>query len=313
MERHGIIRLGKGDALPAALRGGIVALGNFDGFHLGHQAVVGRAVERARAEGRPALVATFDPHPMRYFQPDSPWFRLTTLEQRAALMQAAGVDALLVFQFDAALAALSAEEFVTGCLVAQIGVAGVVTGEDFTFGKARSGSVDALAALGAAHGFSADTVGAVELDGETVSSTRIRAALRDGRPADAARLLTRPFTIRGEVRHGDKLGRTIGYPTANVDMGNYLRPAYGIYAVRVTLADGRVVDGAANLGIRPSFDPPKELLEPYLFDFSGDLYGQTIDVALIDYLRPEAKFDTLDALKAQMEQDCDRARMLLAR
>ena len=312
MERHGIIRLGKGDALPAALRGGIVALGNFDGFHLGHQAVVGRAVERARAEGRPALVATFDPHPMRFFKQDTPWFRLSTLEQRAELMQAAGVDVLLVFDFDAELAALSAEDFVTARLVEQIGAAGVVTGADFTFGKARSGDVAMLAALGASHGFSTDTVGAVTFDGETVSSTRIRTALRDGRPRDAARLLTRPFTIRGEVRHGDKVGRTIGYPTANVDMSNYLRPAYGIYAVRVTLADDRVLGGAANLGVRPSFDPPKELLEPYLFDFSGDLYGQVIDVALVEFLRPEAKFDTLNALTEQMAADCARAREILA-
>lgn len=313
MERPVIVRLEEGTPLPAELRGGIVALGNFDGFHLGHQAVVGRAVERARAEGRPALVATFDPHPMRYFQPGTPWFRLTTLEQRGALMQAAGVDALLVFGFDAGMAALSADDFVLTRLLGQLGVAGVVTGEDFTYGKGRSGSVAELAALGAAHGFSTDTVGAVELDGEIVSSTRIRAALREGRPRDAAKLLTRPFTVQGEVRHGDKLGREIGYPTANVDMGHYLRPAYGIYAVRVTLADGRVVDGAANLGIRPSFDPPKELLEPYLFDFSGDLYGTVIEVALVDFLRPEAKFDTLEALVAQIDADCEKARVVLAR
>ncbi|QNE30661.1 bifunctional riboflavin kinase/FAD synthetase [Sphingomonas sp. NBWT7] len=307
-----MIRLNAGDVLPLDLRGGIVALGNFDGFHLGHQAVVGQAMTRARAEGRPALVATFDPHPMRYFKPDTPWFRLTTLEQRAALMQAAEIDAMIVFEFDDRLAGLDADAFVTERLIGQLGVAGVVTGADFTYGKARSGDVASLAALGRHHGFSTDTVGAVRLDGETVSSTRIRAALREGRPRDAARLLSRPFTIAGEVRHGDKLGREIGYPTANVDLGNYLRPAYGIYAVRVALADGRVIDGAANLGIRPSFDPPKELLEPYLFDFSENLYGQTIEVALIDFLRPEAKFDSLDALKAQMAADCDRARALLA-
>lgn len=307
-----MIRLNAGDKLPPGLRGGIVALGNFDGFHLGHQAVVGQAVTRARVEGRPALVATFDPHPMRYFKPDTPWFRLTTLEQRAVLMQAAGVDAMIVFDFDDRLAGLDADAFVTERLIGQLGVAGVVTGADFTYGKARSGDVTSLAALGRHHGFSTDTVGAVTLDGETVSSTRIRVALREGRPRDAARLLSRPFTIAGEVRHGDKLGREIGYPTANVDLGNYLRPAYGIYAVRVALADGRVIDGAANLGIRPSFDPPKELLEPYLFDFSENLYGQTIEVALIDFLRPEAKFDSLDALKAQMAADCDRARALLA-
>ncbi|WP_085811008.1 bifunctional riboflavin kinase/FAD synthetase [Sphingomonas sp. TZW2008] len=307
-----MIRLNAGEILPPDLRGGIVALGNFDGFHLGHQAVVGQAVKRAREEGRPALVATFDPHPMRYFKPDTPWFRLTTLEQRAALMQAAGVDAMIVFDFDDRLAGLDADAFVTERLIGQLGVAGLVTGADFTYGKARSGDVASLAALGRHHGFSTDTVGAVTLDGETVSSTRIRAGLREGRPRNAAQLLTRPFTIAGEVRHGDKLGREIGYPTANVDLGNYLRPAYGIYAVRVALADGRVIDGAANLGIRPSFDPPKELLEPYLFDFSENLYGQTIEVALIDFLRPEAKFDSLDALKAQMAADCDRARALLA-
>jgi riboflavin kinase/FMN adenylyltransferase len=273
--------------------------------------VVGRAVERARAEGRPALVATFDPHPMRYFKPDAPWFRLTSLEQRAELMAAAGVAAMLVLEFDAAMAALSAEAFVSEWLVGKLGVGGVVTGEDFTFGKARSGSTALLAELGEKHGFSVDTVGPVTLDGEIVSSTRIRAGLREGRPGDAARLLTRPFAIRGVVQHGDKVGREIGYPTANIDMGNYLRPAYGIYAVRARLADGRVVDGAANLGIRPSFDPPKELLEPYFFDFSGDLYGQEIEVTLIDFLRPEAKFDSLDALKAQMAADCDRAQAVL--
>ncbi|WP_137899771.1 bifunctional riboflavin kinase/FAD synthetase [Sphingomonas sp. 2SG] len=304
-------RLDGGSAVPSHLAGGIVALGNFDGFHLGHQAVVGRAVARARAEGRPALVATFDPHPVRHFRPDAPPFRLTTLDQRERLFAAAGVDAMVVFPFDAALAALSAESFIAARLHANLAVAGVVTGEDFTFGHRKSGDVRLLAERGRAHGFVAETVGAVTLDGEPVSSTRIRTLLCDGDPRGAARLLTRPFAIEGLVQHGDKLGRTIGYPTANVDMGKYLRPAYGIYAVTARLADGRVLKGAANLGIRPTFDPPKELLEPYFFDFSGDLYGQSIEVALIDYLRPEAKFDGLDALTAQMERDCARARVLL--
>lgn len=295
-----------------ALRGGIVALGNFDGFHLGHQAVIGRAVERARAEGRPALVATFDPHPMRYFRPDSAWFRLTSLEQREALMRAAGVDAMLVFEFDADFAALGAGDFVARRLIGKIGVAGVVTGEDFTFGVDRTGSVTLLAELGRRNGFSVDTVAPVTLDGETVSSTRIRAALRAGDPRGAARLLTRPFAIQGVVRHGDKRGREMGYPTANLELGNYLRPAYGVYAVRATLADGRMLDGAANLGVRPTFDPPIELLEPHFFDFSGDLYGECIEVALIDYLRPEAKFGTLEALKARMAADCEQARAILA-
>lgn len=298
---------------PAALRGGIVALGNFDGFHLGHQAVVGRAVERARAEGRPALVATFDPHPVRYFRPDAPPFRLTTLDQRERLFAAAGADAMVVFRFDAALAGLTAERFVTARLVAGLGVAGVVTGEDFTFGKDKGGTIAVMAALGEAHGFAAEAVGAVALDGEPVSSSRIRELLQTGSPRGAARLLTRPFAIEGVVQHGDKLGRTIGYPTANLDMGPYLRPAYGIYAVRGRLADGRVVDGAANLGVRPSFEPPKELLEPYFFDFAGDLYGQVIEVELVEFLRPEAKFDTLAALTAQMERDCARAGEVLGR
>ena len=305
-------RLDGGSAVPPHLAGGIVALGNFDGFHLGHQAVVGQAVARARAAGRPALVATFDPHPVRHFRPDTPPFRLTTLDQRQRLFADAGVDAMVVFHFDGALAQLSAERFIAERLHANLQVAGVVTGEDFTFGTAKQGDVRLLAARGAAHGFIAETVGAVTLDGEAVSSTRIRAALRGGDPRSAAQLLSRPFAIEGVVQHGDKLGRTIGYPTANIAMGNYLRPAYGIYAVTGRLADGRVLKGAANLGIRPTFDPPKELLEPYFFDFSGDLYGQPIEVALVDYLRPEAKFDGLDALMAQMERDCARARVLLA-
>ena len=305
-------RLDGGSTVPAAMRAGIVALGNFDGFHLGHQAVVGLAVARARAEGRPALVATFDPHPVRHFQPDNAPFRLTTLDQRERLFAAAGADAMVVFQFDAALAALTAREFVTDRLIDKLGVGGVVTGADFTFGKAKSGNVAVLATLGIEHGFAVETVGAVTLDGVAVSSSRIRDLLKAGDPRGAAKLLTRPFTVAGTVQHGDKLGRTIGYPTANLDMGKYLRPAYGIYAVRGRLADGRVLDGAANLGIRPSFDPPKELLEPYFFDFSEDLYGQQIEVELIEYLRPEAKFDTLEALTTQMDADCVRAREILA-
>lgn len=305
-------RLDGSSAVPERLRGGIIALGNFDGFHLGHQAVVGRAVARARAEGRPALVGTFDPHPIRHFVPDSAPFRLSTLDQRQRLFAEAGADAMVVFHFDTALAALGAEAFVEQLLIDQIGIAGAVTGEDFTFGKGRSGSVAMLAELGATRRFSVDTVAPVMLDDTPVSSSRIRTLLQQGDPRGAARLLTRPFAIEGTVQHGDKLGRTIGYPTANLDMGQYVRPAYGIYAVRGRLADGRMVDGAANLGIRPSFDPPKELLEPFFFDFSGDLYGQVIEVALIEYLRPEAKFDTLEALTTQMDADCLRARDLLS-
>jgi riboflavin kinase / FMN adenylyltransferase len=303
-------RLDGGSAVPEPFRGGIVALGNFDGFHRGHQAVVGRAVERARAEGRPALAATFDPHPVRFFKPDVPPFRLTTLGQRQRLFAAAGADAMLVFRFDAALASLTAEQFVAERLVDLIGAAGVVTGEDFTFGKGRGGNVEVLRRLGPEHGLSVDAVAPVA-DGEPISSSRIREALQAGQPEEAARLLTRPFAIEGVVEHGDKRGRTIGYPTANMSLGNYLRPRFGIYAVRGRLPDGRILDGAASLGIRPTFEPPKELLETHFFDFSGDLYGQVIEIELISFLRPEQKFDSLGALTAQMDADCEEARRRL--
>jgi riboflavin kinase / FMN adenylyltransferase len=303
-------RLDGGSAVPEPFRGGTVALGNFDGFHLGHQAVVGRAVARARAERRPALVATFDPHPVRFFKPDVPPFRLTTLGQRQRLFAAAGADAMLVFRFDAALASLTAERFVAERLVDLIGAAGVVTGEDFTFGKGRGGNVEVLRRLGPEHGLSVDAVAPVA-DGEPISSSRIREALQAGQPEEAARLLTRPFAIEGVVEHGDKRGRTIGYPTANMSLGNYLRPRFGIYAVRGRLPDGRILDGAASLGIRPTFEPPKELLETHFFDFSGDLYGQVIEIELISFLRPEQKFDSLGALTAQMDADCEEARRRL--
>ena len=305
-------RLDGATPVPPSLVGGIVALGNFDGFHLGHQAVVGAAVARARSEGRPALVATFDPHPVRWFRRDAAPFRLTTLDQRQELFAAAGADAMVVFRFDAQLAALTAEAFAAERLADCLRAAGVVTGEDFTFGNAKRGDVAALARLGERMGFTGLAVPPVALDGEPVSSSRIREALRAGDTATATRLLTRPFAIRGTVRHGDKVGRTIGYPTANLDLGSYLRPAYGIYAVRGRLlGGGRVLNGAANLGVRPTFTPPKELLEPYFFDFAGDLYGQAIEVELVEYLRPEAKFDGMEALTRQMDADCARARAIL--
>ncbi|MFN4113465.1 MAG: bifunctional riboflavin kinase/FAD synthetase [Sphingomonadaceae bacterium] len=301
------------EPLPEPLRGAIVALGNFDGFHLGHQAVAGEAVAWARAEGRPAIVATFDPHPVRFFRPEIAPFRLTTLEQRQELYLAAGATAMLVFHFDAALAGTTAEQFVRGILGQHLGAAGVVTGEDFTFGKGRGGNVEVLRAIGAEAGIKNRTVGPVMDHGAPVSSSRVRDALRAGDPQEAARLLTRPFAIRGVVEHGDKRGRTIGYPTANLAIENYLRPRYGIYAVtgRV-LASGEVLKGAANIGVRPQFDPPKELLEPHFFDFAGDLYGQEIEIAFHHFLRPEAKFDSLEALIAQMDKDCAEARRLLS-
>jgi riboflavin kinase / FMN adenylyltransferase len=300
-------RLTSSAPMPAHLRGSIMALGNFDGFHAGHQAVVGRAIARARAEGRPAIVATFDPHPMRLFQPDTAPFRLTTLDQRQVLFGRAGADAMLVFEFTPSLAALDPAAYVR-LLTEDMGVVAVVTGEDFTFGRGRSGTIDSFARLG----LPAQAVAPVIDEEGAISSSRIRAALRAGDCATATGLLTRPFAIEGVVQHGDKLGRTIGFPTANIDLGPYLRPAYGIYAVRGILADGRVFDGAANLGIRPSFDPPKELLEPHFFDFSESLYDQVVQVQLIEYLHAERTYDGLDALTAGIAQDCADARQILA-
>jgi len=297
--------------VPDGLRGAIVALGNFDGFHLGHQAVVGRAVARGAHERKPVIVATFDPHPVRYFKPHAPPFRLTSLAQRERLFGQAGADAMLVFNFDAELAATSADDFVGELLGRRIGASGVVTGEDFTFGAKRAGTAAVLRDLGAANGIAAETVAAFDLDGMPVSSSRIREALKAGDPGTATRLLSRPFAIEGVVVHGDKRGRELGWPTANVELGPYQRPAYGIYAVRVRLDDGSEHDGVASVGVRPMFEPPKELLEAVLFDFEGDLYGRTIEVSFHHYLRPEMKFDGLEALKHQMDKDAAEARRLL--
>lgn len=303
-------RLLLADGIPECFRGSVVALGNFDGFHLGHQAVVGRAVARAAHERRPAIVATFDPHPVRFFKPDAAPFRLTSLDQREKLFAGAGADAMLVFGFDEELAATSAEDFVA-MLAERVGASAVVTGEDFTFGARRGGNAESLRAMGAGHGLSAEAVAPVALGDEVVSSSRIRQALAAGDTATATRLLTRPFALRGTVQHGDKRGRELGYPTANLTLGDYQRPAYGIYAVRVRLPDGSEVAGVANVGVRPTFEPPVELLEAYLFDWSGDLYGQEIEVALHHFLRPERRFDSMEALSQQMRSDEAEARRLL--
>ena len=306
-----IPRLSSRDPMPEALRGAVVALGNFDGFHLGHQAVAGEAIRQAKTAGKPAIIATFDPHPVRFFAPHVPWFRLTTLEQRQRLFAEAGADAMLVFDFDAELAATTAEDFVIKLLAERLGVSGVVTGEDFTFGKARGGNTDVLRDLGAAHGTTATTVGPVTDAGGVISSSRIRDALKAGECDVATRLLTRPFAIEAIVQHGDKNGRDLGFPTANMDMGHYLRPRYGVYAVRGKLPDGRVLDGAANVGIRPQFEPPKELLEPHFFDFAEMIYDQMIEVEFHAFLRPEGKYDSLDALIAQIAKDCEDAKAAL--
>lgn len=307
-----MIRLHSPGPVPETLKGSILALGNFDGFHQGHQAVVAEAVRWAHGEKRPAVIATFDPHPVRFFRPDAEPFRLTSLDQRQELFAATGADAMLVIEFNAETASKTAREWVEGELVGRLGVTGVVTGEDFTFGKGRGGNAEVLHELGELSGFGTRSVPAVHDEEGPISSSRVREALQAGDCETATRLLTRPFAIRGVVQHGDKVGRTIGYPTANMDLDRYLRPRFGVYAVTGKLPDGRVLHGAANLGVRPMFDPPKELLEPYFFDFDETLYDQEIEVAFRHFLRPEAKFAGLDELTAQMARDCENARKLLS-
>lgn len=305
-------RLTLARGIPDELKGSVVALGNFDGFHLGHQAVVGRAVQRAFHERRPVIAATFDPHPVRFFKPDLPPFRLTTLDQREALFAHAGADAMLVFEFDEELRSTSAEDFVTRLLGERIGAAGVVTGDDFTFGKGRGGNVDLLRTLGAVHGIIGEAVAPVLLDNERISSGRIRDALATGDTSTSTRLMSRDFAIEGTVQGGDRRGRELGYPTANLALGDYQRPRYGIYAVRVTLDDQSEHPGVASLGVRPTFDPPQELLEAHLLDFDGDLYGRRVEIALHAFIRDEKKFDDIESLIAHMREDEAKARHLLA-
>ena len=307
-----MIRLTHDQPLPEALRGSIVALGNFDGFHLGHQAVVNRAIALGFHERRSVIVATFDPHPVRFFKPDVPPFGLTSLDQRERLFAHAGADAMLVFRFDAELASMDADAFVAEILARRLGVAGVVTGDDFSFGKGRTGDVDLLRKLGEQHGVRAEAVAQVMIDGERVSSGRIREALAAGDPGTATHLLTRPFAVEAVVERGDGRGHALGFPTANVSLGRYQRPAYGIYAVRIRLDDNSEHSGVASFGVRPTFEEGEEYLETFIFDWEGDLYDRTIEIGLIAYLRPEAKFDSVEALVEQMRKDEAEARRLLA-
>ena len=305
-------RLTLAGGVPDNLRGAIVALGNFDGFHLGHQAVVNRAIQRAFHERRPVIVATFDPHPVAFFKPDVPPFRLTTLDQREHLFAHAGADAMLVFEFNRELASMDAEQFVSEVLSRQIGAAGVVTGDDFSFGKGRTGDPALLRAVGERHGIAAEAVPQVLLDGERISSGRVREALVDGDTGTATHMLSRDYAIEGVVQRGDRRGRELGYPTANVELADYQRPKYGIYAVRVIIDDGSEHPGVASLGVRPTFEPPQELLEAHLFGFDGDLYDRKIEVALHAFIREEKKFESLDDLVAHMRDDEAQARKLLA-
>src|SRR3954451_19135770 len=305
-------RLTLAGGIPDDLKGSIVALGNFDGFHLGHQAVVSRSVARAFHERRRVIVATFEPHPVKFFKPDVQPFRLTTLDQREALFAHAGADAMLVFEFGAQLASMDAEPFVAEVLAGRIGAAGGGTGDDFSFGKGRTGDVALLRQLGGADGVAAGAVPPGLPDGQRISSGRVREALIAGEIGTATRMLSRDYAIEGTVQRGDARGRELGYPTANMTLGDYQRPKYGIYAVRVTLDDGSEHPGVASLGVRPTFDPPQELLETHLLDFDDDLYGRKIEVALHGFIREEQKFDSVDALVAEMREDEVAAQKLLA-
>ncbi|HYE00411.1 MAG TPA: bifunctional riboflavin kinase/FAD synthetase [Alphaproteobacteria bacterium] len=298
-------------SLPPAARGAVVAIGNFDGVHRGHQHLIAQAAAEARRLGAPLGVLTFEPHPRRLFRPDDPPFRLTPLRTKLPLLRGLGVDRVYALRFDRAFSLLDAEAFVRDVLVEGLGVAHVAVGRDFEYGHKRGGSAATLAA----HSEFGVTIveKLADPDGDTVSSTAVRHALRDGRPAEAARLLGRPFAISGFVRRGDQRGRTIGFPTANLTLGPYLRPGYGVYAVRARLADGRSAGGVANLGIRPTVGGLRELFEIHLFDFEGDLYGRRLEVELLHFIRPERKFDSFDALRAQIAQDAQAARGLLAK
>lgn len=301
-------------SIPPLARGASVALGNFDGVHLGHRAVI----DLARAHGpkaAPLGVVTFTPHPREFFAPQGPAFRLMSAPARAHELARIGVERLYELDFNAALAALTPAEFAQHVLAGGLGVAHVTVGADFQFGKGRAGRASDLAALGRDFGFGVTIADMVADDGAEVSSTAIRAALTAGNPRAAAQMLGHPHRFEGEVIHGHKRGRELGYPTANMDISGLHLPRFGVYAVRVAVLTGAHMGayiGAASLGVRPMFGQNQPNLETFIFDFSGDLYGAEIAVSLIEFLRDEAKFDSLDALLAQMDADCARARAILA-
>lgn len=297
-----------GDQIPNDAKGCAIALGNFDGVHLGHQAVLADA----RAHGARLGVATFRPHPRRFFQPDAPPFRLQSPAQRARALQALGVEELFEIGFDAALARSTDEAFAQTVLHDALGARHVSVGADFRFGRGRMGDVASLKALGAQLGFGVGAVAPVGEAGARYSSTAIRAAIEAGDMPTAAAQLSRPWAIEGEVERGFQRGRGFGFATANVALSDYVRPRLGIYAVRVRLGDAWR-DGVASVGVNPTVGAlPAPLLEAHLFDFDAELYGQTIEVALIAFLRDEAHFADIDALKAQMARDAEAAKAALA-
>jgi riboflavin kinase/FMN adenylyltransferase len=295
-----------------ALRGAVLAMGNFDGVHRGHQAVIARVRDLAKTLGKPAAVLTFEPHPRAFFRPDEPLFRLTDEASKLRLLASTGLYGTIVLTFDAALAGVTATEFVSRILVGRLALSGAVIGFNFHFGKNRAGSPDFLAAQGRRYGFAVEVVAPFTLDGRPVSSGPIRDALAGGRLDEAAALLGFPWFVSGEVVHGDKRGRELGFPTANLRLDAACRLRHGVYAVRVGHA-GRRYDGVANFGRRPMFDTGAVLLEVFLFDFSGDLYGQKIDVAFIDWIREEKAFGSIEELMKAMAEDAHRSRTALAR
>lgn len=297
--------------LAPADRGAAVALGNFDGVHLGHQQVIAGAATAARALGAPLAVITFDPHPRRLFHPDEPAFRLMTTDQQARALDALGVDLLYVLAFDFEMANFSDRAFVEQVLHEGLGVRHVAVGFDISFGKGRTGSPEAMKIYGAEMGFTVSVAEAVGEGAEKYSSTGVREALRDGRPETAAAILGRPFAIEGVVRRGQQLGRTLGFPTANVFMVDYVVPKLGVYATRTRLPDGRVYAGVANIGNNPTTGEVETRLEVWLFDFDEDLYGQVIETQLIAFLRPEEKFASIDEMVVQIRRDEAKARGIL--
>jgi riboflavin kinase / FMN adenylyltransferase len=295
-----------------ALRGAVVAMGNFDGVHRGHRAVIAAALARAKELGKSAAVLTFAPHPRAFFNPGAPLFQLTDEATKLRLLAATGLDGAIVLTFDAGLANLTAEEFVARVLLGRFAISGAVIGFNFHFGKNRAGSPDFLVAQGRRYGFTVDVVPPLLLDGRPVSSGPIRAALATGRLDDAAMLLGFPWFVSGEVIHGDKRGRELGFPTANLKLDAACGLRHGVYAVRVGVA-GRRYDGVANFGRRPMFDSGAVLLEVFLFDFAGDLYGANIDVVFVAWIRDEEMFSSVDELVRRMQDDARRARDALKR
>ena len=303
--------------IPGAFQGAVVAVGNFDGVHLGHQALIAEAAHHAHERGAALGVLAFEPHPQEFFRPQTESFRLTPFRVKARLLAELGVDAMFALPFDAQMAVKSAQEFVLDVLVEGLGVGCVVVGGDFQFGKGRAGNATVLSYMGAMEGFGVEIFAAVADGAQKISSTQIRHALKEGRPDEAARLLGHYWAVEARVEHGDKRGRSIGVPTANMRLTDCLTPAFGVYAVRASVVeDERIVSrhlGVANFGIRPMFQTQTPLLETFLFDFDGDLYGKHLSVELAAWLRPEMTLSGLDALKAQIAADCADARAALDR